>query len=64
MQCVTEVTRRDEGMALLQTLPPKYSNNPIQFLLDTNMKSYGKGILPSDLKTATLTLNGEYILQV
>ena len=25
-------------MALLQTLPPKYSNNPILFLLDTNMK--------------------------
>lgn len=51
-------------MALLQTLPPKYSNNPIQFLLDTNMKSYGKGILPPDLKTATLTLNGDYIMQV
>lgn len=55
--------QRDEGVEYLKTIPPQYKNNYIQFLLDSNIKLYGKGVLSADLKTATTTLSGSFLLQ-
>ena len=55
---------REEGIKLLQAESLKTKAQAIQFLLDHNMKEYGKEQLASGLNTATSVLKGQFLLQV
>ena len=55
---------REEGIKLLQTESLKAKAQAIQFLLDHNIKEFGKEQLSSSLHTATSVLKGQFLLQV
>ena len=55
---------REEGIKLLQTESLKTKAQAIQFLLDHNIKEYGREQLSPSLHTATTVLKGLFLLQV
>ena len=43
---------------------PEAQSNPVEFLMNTDMREYGEQILPTALNTATMVQKGKYIFQV
>ncbi|KAK8790455.1 hypothetical protein WA171_001978 [Blastocystis sp. BT1] len=54
----------EDGVALLRKENPSSKDEAIKFLLNRNIKEYGRAILPPNLNSATTVLEGIYLLQV
>lgn len=55
---------REEGVRFIKESNLSPNQNPVQYLLNSNIKEYGKSILSNDLNTATTILKGKFLLQV
>lgn len=61
---LSPLSLRENGSALLKNENPKSKDEAIKFLLNRNIREYGRQILPPNLNSATTVLKGIYLLQV
>ena len=55
---------REDGVQFMKESNLSSNQNPVQYLLNTKIKEYGKSVLSNDLNTATTILQGKFLLQV